>query len=414
MSSKNKTARLGLNVWEAADSPMRVDFNADNELIDAAVKSIEEQIAANTADHASIRVEVANLLSNASDSINAYARETRRLVLDAYAMAAASEAASLAPSAGGTWVEDFTDISDIDLNESTHYIKSDADDESIIYFGATHGHHPSLGDTFSRTSKSNLALPFTLTESCRIDGLIARPVWSESFSGDLNVTCAVYRATASGSSWKLGEQLWSATKERPHTLKVNMTYTDDYINYVDTPFTLAAGSYVAVFHGDNIRANDYSTGSFAHLENNPRLVPYDKLLTLADGGGVGSTLTVTSGYYPDAAVRWTPTSGAYAPLTTTLLGFDRTISSAAVFVYCDSGDLSCRGSVVGANGKTFALSADPDMQNAPCPSGLYVTKLTGTDTGSANITNAKLRLELRSPSAGTIRRVLMIAMRTEA
>lgn len=36
MSSTNKTANIALNQWEATDAPLRADFNADNQRIDAA------------------------------------------------------------------------------------------------------------------------------------------------------------------------------------------------------------------------------------------------------------------------------------------------------------------------------------------------------------------------------------------
>lgn len=37
MSSTNKTQRLGLNSWIGSDKPQRIDFNTDNEKIDAAI-----------------------------------------------------------------------------------------------------------------------------------------------------------------------------------------------------------------------------------------------------------------------------------------------------------------------------------------------------------------------------------------
>ncbi len=50
MASSNKTAHYLLNQWKGTDCPKRVDFNADNELIDAALYAH----AANTSSHLSL------------------------------------------------------------------------------------------------------------------------------------------------------------------------------------------------------------------------------------------------------------------------------------------------------------------------------------------------------------------------
>ena len=44
MSSTAKTPNIGLNQWEASDAPLRVDFNQDNLLIDAAVGEGQKQM----------------------------------------------------------------------------------------------------------------------------------------------------------------------------------------------------------------------------------------------------------------------------------------------------------------------------------------------------------------------------------
>ncbi len=44
MSSQNKTANLGLNLWEAEDKPKRQDFCEDNQKIDAALSSHTEKL----------------------------------------------------------------------------------------------------------------------------------------------------------------------------------------------------------------------------------------------------------------------------------------------------------------------------------------------------------------------------------
>lgn len=45
MSSTNKTAHIQLNQWVGTDPVLMADFNADNEKIDEAVKSVQAQIA---------------------------------------------------------------------------------------------------------------------------------------------------------------------------------------------------------------------------------------------------------------------------------------------------------------------------------------------------------------------------------
>ena len=37
MASKNKTEKLGLNLWESTDRPQRADFNSDNLIVDEAL-----------------------------------------------------------------------------------------------------------------------------------------------------------------------------------------------------------------------------------------------------------------------------------------------------------------------------------------------------------------------------------------
>ncbi|MDR3207635.1 MAG: hypothetical protein LBT60_04820 [Oscillospiraceae bacterium] len=49
MASVNKTPALGLNQWEAQDAPLRVDFNADNQRVDAAYTGHATRLANLTA-----------------------------------------------------------------------------------------------------------------------------------------------------------------------------------------------------------------------------------------------------------------------------------------------------------------------------------------------------------------------------
>lgn len=44
MASTNKTENIGLNQWVASDPVLREDFNADNAKIDAALKSMGEEL----------------------------------------------------------------------------------------------------------------------------------------------------------------------------------------------------------------------------------------------------------------------------------------------------------------------------------------------------------------------------------
>jgi len=44
MSSTAKTPNIGLNQWEATDAPLRVDFNEDNRLVDAAIRDDRQRM----------------------------------------------------------------------------------------------------------------------------------------------------------------------------------------------------------------------------------------------------------------------------------------------------------------------------------------------------------------------------------
>lgn len=412
MPSKNKTARLALNLWEPTDSPVRTDFNADNQAVDSAVSSLEAGLSANTQDHAAIRSELSARIDSVSAEALEHSFDSRSIALDAYAMASVNEVFMLEPHFFHAWKEDFTDLSEIDIdgrpNASRYYVSDDKTDYDLP--AAANGYHPTYMDIGSRATVSNIALPFTVNQRVTLTALICSTYYSTNHDpADLPVTCKLFRATPSGSTYVLGEELYSRTADRDTTLVGSATTLEARTNFLDTRILLEPGTYCAVFLGKFFRLNTY--GYWADPNHWNRAAPYNNAFLVTDGD-TSQPLTMQPDGYSDIAVRWEIVGDEKAHLFSVPLDFAENIESAAVYVYADKDDLELGCAILDPSDRESPLTVDAVLKNSPCSDGTFVTKLTGNML--YDFTRAVLRLDMYSPSIECrIRKILFIAMRAE-